>query len=92
MCVSECFAVFANAVHAREAFETVLAALTDPVNGLIRLLTPPFDGKTRNAVGYIEGYLPGVRENGGQYTHAAAGLLRCWRLISPNISYCFPFM
>lgn len=71
-CVSECFAVFANAVHAREAFETVLAALTDPVNGLIRLLTPPFDGKTRNAVGYIEGYLPGVRENGGQYTHAAA--------------------
>ena len=71
-CVSECFAVFANAVHAREAFETVLAALTDPVNGLIRLLSPPFDGKTRNAVGYIEGYLPGVRENGGQYTHAAA--------------------
>lgn len=71
-CVSECFAVFANANHAREAFETMVATLADPVNGLIRLLAPPFDGKTRQNVGYIEGYLPGVRENGGQYTHAAA--------------------
>ncbi len=37
---------------------------------LIVLLTPPFDGTT-NDPGYIRGYLPGVRENGGQYTHAA---------------------
>ena len=34
------------------------------------LLTPPFD-KTLHDPGYIKGYLPGVRENGGQYTHAA---------------------
>jgi cyclic beta-1,2-glucan synthetase len=34
------------------------------------LLTPPFD-RTPNDPGYIKGYLPGVRENGGQYTHAA---------------------
>jgi cyclic beta-1,2-glucan synthetase len=34
------------------------------------LLTPPFD-KTVPSPGYIQGYLPGVRENGGQYTHAA---------------------
>ena len=34
------------------------------------LLTPPFD-KTPHDPGYIKGYLPGVRENGGQYTHAA---------------------
>jgi cellobiose phosphorylase len=38
--------------------------------GLIQLLTPPFNQTTMNP-GYIAGYLPGVRENGGQYTHAA---------------------
>src|SRR3954454_1914730 len=37
---------------------------------LIMLLTPPFD-KTDKDPGYIKGYLPGVRENGAQYTHAA---------------------
>ena len=37
---------------------------------MIRLFTPPFD-KTPQDPGYIKGYLPGVRENGGQYTHAA---------------------
>jgi cyclic beta-1,2-glucan synthetase len=38
--------------------------------GVIMLLTPPFD-KTAHDPGYIKGYLPGVRENGAQYTHAA---------------------
>ena len=38
--------------------------------GLILLLTPPFD-KTTPSPGYIQGYVPGVRENGGQYTHGA---------------------
>jgi cyclic beta-1,2-glucan synthetase len=38
--------------------------------GLIALLSPPFD-KMLNDPGYIKGYVPGVRENGGQYTHAA---------------------
>jgi len=37
---------------------------------LVLLLTPPFDRMTHDP-GYIKGYLPGVRENGGQYTHAA---------------------
>jgi cellobiose phosphorylase len=37
---------------------------------LVRLLAPPFDGAANNP-GYIQGYVPGVRENGGQYTHAA---------------------
>ena len=37
---------------------------------LLLLLTPPFD-KTAHDPGYIKGYLPGVRENGAQYTHAA---------------------
>ena len=39
-------------------------------DGLIRLFDPPFDKSALNP-GYIKGYLPGVRENGGQYTHAA---------------------
>jgi cellobiose phosphorylase len=37
---------------------------------LMLLFTPPFDKTTHNP-GYVKGYLPGVRENGGQYTHAA---------------------
>jgi cyclic beta-1,2-glucan synthetase len=39
-------------------------------DGVILLLTPPF-GDTSLEPGYIKGYVPGVRENGGQYTHAA---------------------
>ena len=38
--------------------------------GLVQLLDPPFDDGVLNP-GYIRGYVPGVRENGGQYTHAA---------------------
>jgi len=38
--------------------------------GVIQLLDPPFDTSALNP-GYIKGYVPGVRENGGQYTHAA---------------------
>ena len=39
-------------------------------DGLVLLFTPPFDDTALDP-GYIKGYLPGVRENGGQYTHAA---------------------
>ncbi len=39
-------------------------------SGLIQLFDPPFD-KSSLEPGYIKGYIPGVRENGGQYTHAA---------------------
>jgi len=46
---------------------------------LIVLLTPPFDG-TADDPGYIRGYLPGVRENGGQYTHAAL-----WAVLATTI-------
>jgi cyclic beta-1,2-glucan synthetase len=45
-------------------------------DGLVILFTPPFD-KGRLDPGYIKGYVPGVRENGGQYTHAAL-----WTLIA----------
>ena len=43
-------------------------------DGLILLLTPPFN-HTDHDPGYIKGYLPGIRENGGQYSHAATWML-----------------
>jgi cyclic beta-1,2-glucan synthetase len=57
-----------RAVRAMAAVNTQLVRRTD---GLILLLTPPFDHTSLDP-GYIKGYLPGIRENGGQYTHAAA--------------------
>jgi cyclic beta-1,2-glucan synthetase len=52
------------------AMQSLEERLVDEDARLIKLLTPPFD-KTPNDPGYIKGYLPGVRENGAQYTHAA---------------------
>ncbi|MGL5085844.1 MAG: GH36-type glycosyl hydrolase domain-containing protein, partial [Clostridium sp.] len=43
-------------------------------NGMILLLAPPFNNSTLEP-GYIKGYVPGVRENGGQYTHAAVWVI-----------------
>ncbi|WP_408014898.1 GH36-type glycosyl hydrolase domain-containing protein [Rouxiella aceris] len=54
----------------RQAMLALDQHLVDKKNGLIKLLTPPFNGNGPNP-GYIRGYLPGVRENGGQYTHGA---------------------
>ncbi|PSK85920.1 cyclic beta-1,2-glucan synthase [Limimaricola soesokkakensis] len=58
-------------VRGAQAMASVLAHLPDREAGLIRLFTPPFT-RTPQEPGYIKGYPPGVRENGGQYTHAAA--------------------
>ena len=55
---------------ARQAMAALDAQLIHRDTGLVLLLTPPFD-QTPLDPGYIKGYLPGVRENGGQYTHAA---------------------
>ena len=52
------------------SMESLENQLIDKENGLIKLLDPPFE-KSRIEPGYIKAYLPGVRENGGQYTHAA---------------------
>jgi len=49
-------------------------------DGLVILFTPPFDKGTLNP-GYIKGYVPGVRENGGQYTHAAIWTLIAYALL-----------
>lgn len=56
--------------RAREAMRAVEHHLVLREDGLIKLLTPPF-AEADYEPGYIKGYVPGVRENGGQYTHAA---------------------
>lgn len=58
---------------ALQALQSACDMLVDPDQRLIRLLTPPFD-KTERDPGYIQAYPPGIRENGGQYTHAATWL------------------
>lgn len=52
------------------AMQSANKYLINREKGLIQLLEPPFD-KADMDPGYIKGYVPGVRENGGQYTHAA---------------------
>lgn len=56
--------------HSRIAMNSLDKYLVRRNTGLIQLLDPPFD-KADMHPGYIKGYVPGVRENGGQYTHAA---------------------
>jgi cyclic beta-1,2-glucan synthetase len=57
--------------RARRAMAAVERELISPQDALALLFTPPFDRSQRDP-GYIKGYPPGLRENGGQYTHAAA--------------------
>ena len=59
-----------DAGRSRMAMEAVDKHLVRRDHALIQLLDPPFDKSTLNP-GYIKGYVPGVRENGGQYTHGA---------------------
>ena len=61
------------------SLNAVYECLADRQNSLIKLLTPPF-GKSGKSPGYIAGYVAGVRENGGQYTHAAV-----WAVIAEAI-------
>jgi len=70
--ISQSWAVFAGANRERttQAMDAVWQQLVRQRDRLALLLTPPFD-KTTLDPGYIKGYLPGIRENGGQYTHAA---------------------
>ena len=78
-------------VRSRAAMQALDERLVRRDHALIQLLDPPFDRSALNP-GYIKGYVPGVRENGGQYTHGAiwaamafAGLgdnRRAWELFS----------
>ncbi len=71
--LSQSWAVLSGAAdpeRARVAMEAADKRLVRRDHALIQLLDPPFDKSPVNP-GYIRGYVPGVRENGGQYTHAA---------------------
>ncbi|MDI7863164.1 protein ndvB [Rhizobiaceae bacterium n13] len=81
--------------RAAQAMDAVLSELVDEEAGIIRLFTPPFV-ETEQDPGYIKAYPPGVRENGGQYTHAATWVVqalaelgrgddawRCFQLLNP---------
>jgi cyclic beta-1,2-glucan synthetase len=59
--------------RAAQALESAWRHLVCEKEGLVLLFTPPFD-TSEPSPGYIKGYPPGVRENGGQYTHAALWL------------------
>ena len=74
--ISQAWAVLAglDPWRCRRAMDAAWELLVDEESGLIRLLTPPFDGAGLDP-GYIAAYPPGVRENGGQYTHGALWLL-----------------
>jgi cellobiose phosphorylase len=88
------WAVLSGAVdpqRAEKAVDSALARLVDWKRGLVKLLDPPFDAMPMDP-GYIKGYVPGTRENGGQYTHAAVWLTmalaslrrtdQAWRMFS----------
>ncbi|MCH5183703.1 MAG: hypothetical protein J1E00_05955 [Oscillospiraceae bacterium] len=70
--LSQAFALFAGADErrCRIALDTAERTLYDPGHRILKLFDPPFDGGDLPA-GYIRGYPPGIRENGGQYTHGA---------------------
>ncbi len=65
----------APAARAAQAMDAVEQHLVSTDAGIVRLLTPPFD-RSPHDPGYIKGYVPGIRENGGQYTHAAVWVVR----------------
>lgn len=80
--ISQSWAVISNAGDEEKqkiAIESLENHLIDKENGIIKLLDPPFSNGKLNP-GYIKAYLPGVRENGGQYTHSAI-----WAIIAENI-------
>ncbi|MEO7190356.1 MAG: glucoamylase family protein [Vicinamibacterales bacterium] len=75
--ISQSWAVLSGAVpqrFAERAMDSVRTALIARRSQLLLLLDPPFDRSAQDP-GYIKGYPPGVRENGGQYTHAAVWVI-----------------
>jgi cellobiose phosphorylase len=77
--IAQAWAVISGAAPPDRAHSCMAAMsreLISESDGIIRLLTPPFVN-TPNDPGYIKGYVAGIRENGGQYTHAA-----CWAVMA----------
>jgi cellobiose phosphorylase len=70
----------ADPVRARLAMKSVQERLVNDADRLILLFDPPFDRGVLEP-GYIKGYVPGIRENGGQYTHAATWVVLATALL-----------
>ncbi|HTN65104.1 MAG TPA: cyclic beta 1-2 glucan synthetase, partial [Burkholderiaceae bacterium] len=71
--IAQSWAVLSGAAEPARAYlamEAVRRQLVQPDGAVLKLLAPPFDTSTPDP-GYIQAYVPGVRENGAQYTHAA---------------------
>ena len=85
--IAQSFALFPAGTDRKRADEAVSAALDrlfDREAGVVRLFDPSFDSTGDKDPGYIKGYPSGVRENGGQYTHASVWLaMACFRLDRP---------
>jgi cellobiose phosphorylase len=92
--ISQSWSVLSGAGSAERSQQAMMSLdkhLVKRDSGIIQLLDPPFDKAPLNP-GYIKGYVPGVRENGGQYTHAAVWAAmafaalgdsgRAWELLS----------
>lgn len=80
--ISQSWATISNAGDNDKKYismESLENHLIDNENGIIKLLDPPFE-KSKLDPGYIKAYLPGTRENGGQYTHGAI-----WTIIAESI-------
>jgi cyclic beta-1,2-glucan synthetase len=76
--IAQCWAVAAglDGDRCKQAMDSAWEQLFDAQHKLIKLLTPPLDDTARDP-GYIARYPAGIRENGGQYTHAA-----CWAVMA----------
>lgn len=86
----QAWAIMSGAAPQERAAKALAAAdehLVDEETGIIRLLHPPFD-KMPNDPGYIKGYLPGIRENGGQYTHGILWLIRAFAEMGQGTRAC----
>jgi len=70
--------------RAKQAMQSVERELVSATDGLVLVLAPPFD-QTPLDPGYIRGYPPGLRENGGQYSHAAT-----WVVMATRPTGCSP--
>jgi cellobiose phosphorylase len=69
--------------RSRQAMTAVDQRLIRRKDALMQLFDPPFDNSSLNP-GYIKGYIPGVRENGGQYTHGAIWTVMAFALMGEN--------
>jgi len=84
--ISQSWAVLSGAASEERAVSAMKAVKEHLIlreDHLIPLLIPPFD-KTLNNPGYIRGYVPGVRENGGQYSHAAIWIVAAFAALGDN--------